>query len=113
MLFPQRTNESVRLLVGDGEHAGWETATGLFAVRNYVLELVGWLREEEGGPLRLVWSSFAGRTYRVMRAASLPGAFEVLEAGIPAEPPQNGFLPPEGENLRGFFRVEEEPLSGE
>ena len=109
----QQTNESVRLLAGDAEQAGWGTATGRFAVRDYVLELVGWLREEEGGPLRLVWSSFAGRTYRVVRAMSLPGAFEEVAAGIPADPPQNVFTPPEGENPRGFFRVEEEPVSGD
>ena len=109
----QRTNEIVRLLTEDAEHAGWETATGLFAVRDYVLELVGWLREEEGGPLRLVWSSFAGRTYRVMRAANLLGTFDELVGGIEANPPQNVYEPPEGEDSRGFFRVEEEPIPGE
>jgi len=109
----QQKNESVRLLAGDEEHAGWETATGRFAVRDYVLELVGWQREEEGGPLRLIWSSFAGRTYRVMKAASLPGAFEEVAVGIPADPPQNVFEPSEGENPRGFYRIEEEPIPEE
>ena len=109
----QRTNESVRMLAGDGEHAGWETSTDRFAVRDYVLDLVGWWREEEGGPLRLAWNSFTGRTYRVMQAASLPGVFEEVAGGIPADPPQNVFEPSEGENPRGFFRIEEEPVSGE
>jgi hypothetical protein len=102
------TNRQVRLRVEDPEHAGWCGDTGWFAVRDYLLAFVSGPIDAATGLLRLEWNSFAGRTYRILEAASLLDEFMVMETGIPADPPKNVLIWPLGWGGTGFYRVEEE-----
>jgi len=60
--------------------------------------------------LRVEWSSSAGKTYTVLRSATVLGGFEAIASGISATPPANIYPDPTATGEGPYFyllRVEE------
>ena len=58
-----------------------------------------------GGGVRITWSSVAGKSYRIERAADLTGPWTVVASGLVAAPPRNTHTEPWPALGRAFYRV--------
>lgn len=89
---------------GDGQTASQEFLAGTDPTDPSSALRAG-IEEDPPDGLLLLWSSVAGKSYRIEQATDLPGQWSVRASNIPAAPPLNSHpvaLPPEG---RLFFRI--------